>query len=50
MVNRVMGVPLHSLSGLDVANLSFLLGLRPMYCIALGLYFEYCLSFTPFGL
>ena len=38
-------IPLHSLSELDLADLSFLLGLRPVYCFALGLYFEYCLFF-----
>ena len=40
MVIRVMEVPLHSLSGLDFAYLSFLLGLWSMSCLFIGLYFE----------
>jgi len=50
VVNREMVIPLYSLSGLDLADLSFHLGLRPCVVLPLGLYFEYCLSSTPFGL
>jgi len=34
VVNRVMEVPLRSLSGLDSTDLSFLIGLWPMYCLS----------------
>jgi len=40
VVIRVMEVPLHSLSGLDSAHLSFLLALWPIYCLVIELYFE----------
>ena len=46
MVIRVMEVPLHSLSRLDSAYLSFLLGLWPMYCLVFGFYFENFRSLT----
>jgi len=34
VVNWEMVIPLHSLSVLDLADLSFFIGLRPVYCIA----------------